>query len=175
MSAQCQFETSLVSGILTWALGLDFKGLAMSIKFRKPRNFSRAGKCKVTVWLEKSIVENLRAEASTKFVSQQSIIETELRDRYQSTTADDLSGVTERRLNAVDDHLHSLERQLQILVEGFAMFIRMWFLTDRQLSDDEKRCVMPRAIDRYKKCLEYINDRVKNGKSVVAELEEIDK
>lgn len=77
-----------------------------------------------------------------------------------------------KRLDRIDRRLKIQHKDLEIMSEVLALFIRTWFTTAVELSDDQKPAAYAAAKRRWERFLELTADRVGKGKNLFSDLPE---
>lgn len=137
---------------------------------RKPRNLCHEGRTRVTVWLENKLVEKIRFDAKERFITQQSIIESALRDAYRPP-AEDLEAFIARRFNYVDTTLKKLDSQSQVTAEALALFLRLWLAVTPKIL--EVTTATTQIQEFYTKVLRTIESRIANSHTIFKEVEAV--
>ena len=135
---------------------------------RKPRNLCKVGRTRVTVWLENMLVEKMRLDARERSVTQQSIIESAMRDYYRPPK-DDLEGLIARRFNYLESVLKKLDSQSHVAAEAIALVIRLWLTERPEIVSGTK--MSSKAQGFYRRCLWSVGKRIESGQTVFRDVE----
>ena len=134
------------------------------------KNNLRKGKRRVAFWLDPQIARKLLLEAKEKGITRQSIVESVLRDRLNSISREDSDALIIRRLNKQDTSLLRLEEKIDTFAEAFAMFLRMWLMSNQEVPECQKEAAVMQARERYDRYLKAVGKRLRTGQSIFEEL-----
>ena len=135
-------------------------------------NGKREGKGRFNIWIERSILDQIRVEARGRSVPMQRIAETVLAERYNPKDKEDQMGLILRRLNLMDERLRTLERLAEVQAELVGVFMRCYFTNTPELPLERKEAAWREAQLRYDRCLVFVAKRLKENQSVFTELPE---
>ena len=75
-------------------------------------------KNRVTFWLENDLLGEIKSETKTRRISQQSIFEATLKDRYSVESREESEALIARRLNRIDNHIRAKQRLSEVHAEA---------------------------------------------------------
>lgn len=121
---------------------------------------ARSGRVKTTVWFDRELLNQIKNEADKRRVSQQSIIENSLKDRYSEARQLDRDAAIAERLNKLERHLRRIEEKSEISAEAQALFVRMWLASTPEVPTEEREKAVQSAQDRYARYLQQLVTRI---------------
>jgi len=123
-------------------------------------NRSRKGKIKTTIWLHGQLHTQMRNEAIERRVTQQSLIENSLKERYSEVTQMERDAAIAERINRVDRRMGKLEQQIEMLSEAFLLFVRMWLASTPEVPQEKREAAIQQASIRYGRYLDQLGRQV---------------
>jgi hypothetical protein len=75
-----------------------------------------------------------------------------------------------RRLDRLGRALEQAHRDLQLLAEGFAVFVRIWFAHMPAIPEDQRRAARASAESRYKQFVEHVVQQFSGGQRFIDNL-----
>ena len=127
-------------------------------------------KMRLPLRLEPETLNQVEAEAKERRVSRQQVLEAAIKDRYCVVSQEERDALIARRLNRLDSRQKVIERQLEIIAESQALFMRMWLATSTEVPEGQREAVHGQAQKRYERFLASLSKRVSSGQSIFAEL-----
>ena len=127
-------------------------------------------KNRVTFWLENDLLGEIKSEAKTRRISQQSIFEATLKDRYSVESREESEALIARRLNRIDNHIRAKQRLSEVHAEALALFIRMWLSSTPEIPEEQRNAAVLKGKARYDRYLSSLASRVSVGESIFTDL-----
>jgi predicted transcriptional regulator len=122
------------------------------------------------LYLDEELTEKLDALASKPGTSKSAIVADALRAYLARRGAKELDDLLKVRLDRVTTQLGRMERDIQILLESLALFIRYEFTVTAPLPDAEQAAARAVAQDRYLAFIEQVGRRIAAGRTVARDL-----
>jgi len=122
------------------------------------------------LYLDQELTARLDALAAKPGSSKSAIVADALRawlDRRASKEIDDLLKV---RLDRISGQLNRAERDLGILMESLALFVRYEFMVTPPLPESQQAAARASAQDRYQAFIEQVGRRIAAGRDFRQEL-----
>jgi predicted transcriptional regulator len=120
-------------------------------------------------FLERDVVERLDELAAKPGVTKSSIVEAAVKAYLDRRGADELDDKFKARLDRLSLQLGRIERDIGIVMESLALFVRYELMVTAPLPDNDP---VARATgqDRFQAFLDQVCRRIANGKNFRAEL-----
>lgn len=122
------------------------------------------------LYLDDALTAKLEALAAKPGTSKSAIVADALRAYLARRGAKELDDLLQVRLDRVTTQLGRMERDIQILLETLALFIRYEFTVTAPLPDSEQAAARAVAQDRYQAFIEQVGRRIAGGRTVGREL-----
>ena len=122
------------------------------------KNRKKFSTVKVTLRINKEIDGRIREEASRRGVTQQSIIMTALKDRYDPDIQLAKDAMVAERLNRVDRQLRAVLDSCTVIAESQSFFVRMWLTNNPEVPTDQRERAVASAKIRYEKYLKAVTN-----------------
>ncbi len=122
------------------------------------------------VYLDKAIFEQLDQLAATPGATQSSIVEAALRSYFQTQGAGDVDAKIKTRLEKFSGQLGRIERDVGIVMESLALFVRFELMVTAPLPEADQATARALAHDRFEEFVTSVSRRLANGKNFRAEL-----
>lgn len=122
------------------------------------KNRKKFSTVKVTLRINKEIDERIREEASRRGVTQQSIIMTALKDRYDPDIQLAKDAMVAERLNRVDRQLRAVLDSCTVIAESQSFFVRMWLTNTPEVPADQRDRSVASAKIRYEKYVKAVTN-----------------
>lgn len=122
------------------------------------KNRKKFSTVKVTLRINKEINERIREEASRRGVTQQSIIMTALKDRYDPDIQLANDAMVAERLNRVDRQLRAVLDSCTVIAESQSFFVRMWLTNNPEVPADQRDRAVASAKIRYEKYVKAVTN-----------------
>jgi hypothetical protein len=122
------------------------------------------------LYLDDELTAKLDALASKPGTSKSAIVADALRAHLARRGAKELDDLLRVRLDRVTTQLGRMERDIQILLESLALFIRYEFTVTAPLPDAEQAAARAVAQDRYLAFIEQVGRRIAAGRTVTRDL-----
>ena len=124
------------------------------------RNRKKFSTVKVTLRINKEINERIREEASRRGVTQQSIIMTALKDRYDPDIQLAKDAMVAERLNRVDRQLRAVLDSCTVVAESQSFYVRMWLTSTPEVPADQRDRSVASAKIRYEKYVKAVSNAI---------------
>ncbi|MDE2166243.1 MAG: CopG family transcriptional regulator [Alphaproteobacteria bacterium] len=122
------------------------------------------------LYLDDELTAKLDALASKPGTSKSAIVADALRAYLARRGAKELDDLLKVRLDRVTTQLGRMERDIQILLETLALFVRYEFTVTAPLPDSEQAAARAVAQDRYQAFIEQVGRRIAGGRTIGREL-----
>ena len=122
------------------------------------------------LYLDDALTSQLEALAMKPGSSKSAIVADALRGYLARRGAKELDDLLKVRLDRITNQMGRMERDLQILLETLALFIRYEFTVTPQLPESEQAAARAVAQDRYQAFIEQVGRRIAAGRTVGREL-----
>ena len=123
------------------------------------------------LYLDDELSERLDALAAKPGSSKSAIVADALRAYLVRRGSKELDDLLKVRLDRMTAQMGRVERDVQILLETLALFIRYEFTVTPQLPESEQAAARAVAQDRYQAFIEQVGRRIAAGRTVERELE----
>jgi hypothetical protein len=120
------------------------------------KNQKRDGFVKTTLYLDRLTAQCVKEEALKRGVSQQSILVSTIKDRYDPEFEIVKGAYVADRLNRLDRHLRSVLESCSVISESHAAFVKMWLVNTPEVDPIHKEKAIDSARKRYEKYLRAI-------------------
>lgn len=118
------------------------------------------------LYLDGELTAKLDALASKPGTSKSAIVADALRAYLARRGAKELDDLLKVRLDRVTTQLGRIERDVQILLESLALFIRYSFSVTAPLPESEQAAARAVAQDRYQAFIEQVGRRMAAGRTL---------
>lgn len=118
------------------------------------------------LYLDDELTAKLDALAAKPGTSKSAIVADALRAYLARRGAKELDDLLKVRLDRVTTQLGRIERDIQILLESLALFIRYSFSVTAPLPESEQAAARAVAQDRYQAFIEQVGRRMAAGRTV---------
>ena len=135
----------------------DLPESKMETASRIIRDTLEAGRIKASVYIDQQLLNKIKGEADERRVSQQALIENALKDRYSEVTQMERDAAIAERLNRVDMRMRKMGEQIEMVSEGFALYVRMWLASTPEVPADERDIAIKNAQERYHRYVEQLS------------------
>ena len=122
------------------------------------------------LYLDDELTAKLDALAAKPGSSKSAIVADALRAYLARRGARELDDLLKVRLDRVTTQLGRIERDIQILLETLALFVRYEFTVTAPLPDSEQAAARALAQDRYQAFIEQVGRRIAGGRTIDREL-----
>jgi len=113
---------------------------------------------KMTLRLDKEVTARMRDEAARRNVTQQSIIMSALKERYDPDIQLAKDAMIADRLNRLDRQLKAVLNSCTVIAESQSFFVRMWLTNTSEIPADRRESAVASAKIRYEKYLKAITN-----------------
>jgi predicted transcriptional regulator len=124
------------------------------------------------LYLDDELTAKLEALAAKPGTSKSAIVADALRSYLARRGARELDDLLKVRLDRVTTQLGRMERDIQILLESLALFIRYEFTVTAALPESEQAAARAVAQDRYQAFIDQVGRRIAGGRTIGRELGE---
>lgn len=122
------------------------------------------------LYLDNELTAKLDALASKPGTSKSAIVADALRSYLTRRGAKELDDLLKVRLDRVTTQLGRIERDIQILLESLALFIRYEFTVTAPLPEADQAAARAVAQDRYQAFIEQVGRRIAAGRTIGRDL-----
>jgi hypothetical protein len=130
----------------------------------------RLRKKRLNLWLEPKLIERVDAEACSRRVARQEVLESAVYDRYSQESQEERDALIARRLNRLDNRGKAMARDLETTAETLALFIRMWLAVSAEVPEEQRGAAYLNAQARYERFLKSLHKRLNAGQSILTDL-----
>lgn len=127
-------------------------------------------KSRLSVYLEPDILRQLEAFARQRGKSKSLVAEAAIASFLTPDAAERQASAFTRRLDQQNRALERLERNLGILIEMLALFIRFWLTTTPQTPEALQAAARAKGQDRYQGFVEALGRRLAKGATFLREV-----
>jgi predicted transcriptional regulator len=120
------------------------------------------------IYLDADLGAKLNRLAAEPGSSKSAIVADALRSYIARRAARELDDLVKVRMDRVSRHLERMERDQQILLESFALFVRYQFSVTAPLSEAEQAAGRAVAQSRYQAFIEQVGRRIGSGRTLSA-------
>jgi hypothetical protein len=122
------------------------------------------------VYLDDELSARLDALSAKPGATKSGIVGDALRSHFSRRDTHQLEDRLRLRLDRTNAHLDRLERDLEILLESFALFVRYQFSVTAPLSEIDQAAARARAKDLYQAFIDQVGRRIGAGRTLSGEL-----
>ena len=122
------------------------------------------------LYLDDALTAQLEALAMKPGSSKSAIVADALRGYLARRGAKELDDLLKVRLDRITSQMGRMERDLQILLETLALFIRYEFTVTPPLPEGDQAAARAVAQDRYQAFIEQVGRRIAGGRTVGRDL-----
>jgi hypothetical protein len=123
------------------------------------------------LYFDEDITEQLEALAAKPGASKSAIVSDALRGYFARRGAGEIESLVKMPLDRVNARLGRLERDIQILMETQAIFIRYEFMMTPPLPQAQQASARALARDRYQALIEQVGRRITEGRTISSDIE----
>jgi predicted transcriptional regulator len=129
-------------------------------------------KKKLSVYLDPEITRMLTDFAGRRGQPQSTIAEAAIASFLSPDADERLEAAITKRLDRIDRNLQRLERDVGIVNEAFAIFIRSWLTATTSVPETAQAAARAKGGERYDKFLEVLGRRLAKGPRLRQEVPE---
>ncbi|CEF48477.1 unnamed protein product [uncultured bacterium] len=122
------------------------------------------------LYLDDELTAKLDALAAKPGTSKSAIVADALRSYLARRGAKELDDLLKVRLDRITTQMGRMERDIQILLESLALFIRYEFTVTAPLPESEQAAARAVAQDRYQAFIEQVGRRIAGGRTLSSDL-----
>jgi predicted DNA-binding protein len=131
------------------------------------RKIARRGRVRLLPYVAEEIAQRVANVSASTGVTESAIVEGALR-QYLDGTGD--KTLLLRRLDRLGQAVTRDHRELELLSQAFAVFMRLWFAHTPSLEEDAKRAARVDAESRYQQFAEHVGKQFSDGRRFVDDL-----
>jgi len=131
------------------------------------RKIARGGRVRLLPYVAEEIARRVANVSASTGVTESAIVEAALR-QYLDGTGD--KTLLLRRLDRLGQAVTRDRRELEILSQAFAVFMRLWFAHTPSLEEDAKPSARVNAESRYQQFVEHVGKQFSDGRRFVDDL-----
>ena len=129
-------------------------------------------KQRLSVYLDPAVMNRLAEHAARRDQSRSLIAEAAIESFLSPDAAERQEAATTKRLDQVDRRMTRLERDIGILVEMLAVFVRFWLATTPTLPQPAAQAARAKATERYGAFVAALGRRLAKGPKLRQEIAE---
>ena len=129
-------------------------------------------KQRLSVYLDPAVMKRLTDHAARRDQSRSLIAEAAIESFLSPDAAEQQEAAVTKRLDQLDRRMVRLERDVGILVEMFAVFVRFWLATTPTLSEPVAKAAHAKAAERYGAFVTALGRRLAKGPKLRQEIAE---
>jgi hypothetical protein len=122
------------------------------------------GHVRLQSYVEPELAQRIDRFCAASGVSESALVKSSVRQYLDGTS--DMTLVL-RRLDRLGRALEQAHRDLQLLAEGFAVFVRIWFAHMPAIPEDQRRAARASAESRYKQFVEHVVQQFSGGQRFI--------
>ena len=127
----------------------------------------RRGHMRLQSYVEPDLAQRVDRFCAATGVSESALIKSSV-SQYLDGTSDFTLFL--RRLDRLGRALERVHRDLELLSEGFAVFVRLWLAHTPNIPEDGKRAARASAESRYKLFVEHVAEQFSGGRRFLDDL-----
>ena len=127
----------------------------------------RRGRVRLLPYVPAELAERVVGVCASSGVTESAVVEGALR-QYLDGTSD--KALLLRRLDRLGRAVERDHRDLELLSEAFAVFVRLWFAHTPRVADDAKQGARLSAESRYKQFVEHVAVQFSEGRRFLDDL-----
>lgn len=127
-------------------------------------------KVRLSVYLDPNLMHSLADYAARREQSRSLVAEAAVASFLSPDANERREAATAKRLDSIDRRLQRLERDMGIVVEMTAVFIRFWLASTPQLPDAAQAAARAKAAERYDNFLSALGRRLAKGPKIIQEI-----
>jgi hypothetical protein len=113
-------------------------------------------------YLTPALRKRLRLYASRRGSTVSSVVERALTDYFDGDVTD--RALILRRLDRQTRGLTTVQRDVELLAQGFGLFVQLWFAHTPRITDDLRAAAEKEALRRYSQFLDHVVSEVAAGR-----------
>ena len=123
-----------------------------------------------SIRIRTEVARQMKTLAKARGISRQRLIERTLIDAFEEGRQEDRDAFIARRLTQMDNRLRVFEREIEVIAESLALFLRMWLVNSPEVPQDQRETALREANDRYERFVNSLIARVSSGQTILTEL-----
>jgi len=123
------------------------------------------------LYFDEELTEQLEALAAKPGASKSAIVADALRGYLARRGAGEIEDLVKVPLDRMNARLGRMERDIQILMESLAIFIRYEFMMTPPLPEAQRAAATALARDRYQALIEQVGRRIAEGRTMGRDIE----
>jgi predicted transcriptional regulator len=113
-------------------------------------------------YLTPALRKRLRLYASRRGSTESSVVERALIDYLDGDVTD--RALILRRLDRQSRGLTTVQRDVELLAQGFGLFVQLWFAHTPRIADDYRAAAEKEALRRYSQFLDHVVSEIAAGR-----------
>jgi len=113
-------------------------------------------------YLTPALRKRLRLYASRRGATESSVVERALVDYLDGDVTD--RALILRRLDRLSRGLTTAQRDVELLAQGFGVFVQLWFAHTPRIADDARAAAEKEALRRYSQFLDHVVSEIAAGR-----------
>lgn len=126
---------------------------------------TRIGKDRLIVWLDKGISAKVKAEARSRSLSVQKVLQTCIYERFDELSQEERDALIVRRLNRLDLGHKTIRHSVDILAEALASYVRMWLAHTHEVPESQREVAAIQAHVRFERYLATVSKQLQRGEN----------
>ncbi len=127
----------------------------------------RRGRVRLLPYVEAPLADRLRTFCAATAATESAVVAGALR-QYLDGTSD--ATLLLRRMDRLGRAAARHQRDLELLSEAFAVFVRLWFAHTPTIPEDGKRSARASAESRYRQFIEHVAEHFSGGRRFLDDL-----
>jgi len=127
----------------------------------------RRGRVRLLPYVQVEVAERLDKFCAASNATESAVVGAAIR-QYIAGTSD--AALLLRRLDRLGRALTRSQRDLELLSEAFAVFMRLWFAHMPSIPEEEKKAARSTAESRYRQFVEHVAEQFSGGRRFLDDL-----
>lgn len=123
---------------------------------------------RIQPYISRALSKRLRAYCGAKGATESAVVEAAVQDYLDGDAKD--NALIMRRLDRLGRAAIRQERDVAVVSEAFATFVRLWFAHTPEIPEAERGFAVRGAQGRYQKFLDHVAGKFASGSRLVAEV-----
>lgn len=124
------------------------------------RKAVRSGRIRLMPYVEPELAQRLEKYCAALDATQSAVVAAALR-QYMDGTSD--ATLVLRRLDRLGRSVQRAHRDVELISEAFAVFVRLWFAHTPAIPEDGKRAARTAAEGRYRRFVDHVAEQFSAG------------
>ena len=124
-------------------------------------------RCRIQPYVLRELAQRIAKHAATHGTTDSAVVEAAVK-QYLDGTSD--KTLLFRRLDRLGRAVARIQRDMELLTEAFAIWVRLWFAHTPSIPEDAKRGARALAESRYRQFVEHVADQFGKGARFIDDL-----